>query len=101
MVLRKSITVELGLCDEHKAKHRRNVFITWALILLSVGSFILAVIAEDNTFALLGVLLLLAGIIVAVVAVRIVTAAKIDDKFAWLKGVNKDYLNELPQWPGA
>ena len=101
MVLRKSITVGLGLCEEHKAKHRRNVFITWALILLSVGGFVLAVIAEDNTLVLLGILLLLAGIIYAVAVVRIVTPAKIDDKFAWLRGVNKDYLNELPQWPGA
>lgn len=100
MVLRKSITVELGLCDEHKAKHRRSLFITWALILLGFGGFILAIVAEDGNLALPAALLLLVGIVYAVVAVRIVTPAKIDDKFAWLKGVNKDYLNELPQWPG-
>ncbi len=101
MVLRKTITLELGLCEEHRAKHRRNVFITWSLILLGVCGFVLAVIVEDNNFLLAGILFLVAGVIYAVVALRIVTPARIDDKFAWLKGVNKDYLDELPQWPGV
>jgi hypothetical protein len=101
MILRKTATLELGLCEEHRAKHRRNVLITWVLILLGVGGFVLAFSIEDNNFVLIGFLLLLAGVIYAVVAVRIVTPAKIDDKFAWVKGVNKDYLNELPQWPGV
>jgi hypothetical protein len=101
MVLRKSMTVELGLCEEHKEKHRRDVFITWGLILLGVAGFILALLVGDNTFLLLGILLLLAGIIYAVVAVRMVAPAKIDAQFAWLRGVNKDYLNELPHWPAA
>lgn len=101
MIVRKAVTVELGLCEEHMAKHRRNVFITWLLILLGVCGFVMAVIVGDNNFLLAGILLILAGIIYAVVAVRIVTPAKIDDKFAWLKGVNKDYLDELPQWPGV
>ena len=101
MILRKTATLELGLCEEHRAKHRRNVWVTWSLLLLAVGAFVMAVILEDNNFVLPGILLLLAGIIYGVVAVRIVTPAKIDDKFAWVKGVNKDYLDELPQWPGG
>ena len=100
MIVRKTATVELGLCEEHMAKRRRNVFITWLLILLGVAGFIMAIIVADNTFLLAGIILILAGIIYALVALRIVTPARIDDKFAWLKGVNKDYLDELPQWPG-
>jgi hypothetical protein len=101
MVLRKSATVELGLCEEHRAKHRRNVYITWALILLGFGGFILAAMLDDGNFVFIGFLLLIAGVIFAIVAVKIVSPARIDDKFAWLKGVNKDYLDMLPQWPGA
>ena len=40
------------------------------------------------------------GVIFAIVAVRSVIPTRIDDNFAWMKGVNKDYLNALPQWPG-
>jgi len=101
MIVRKAVTVQLGLCEEHMAKHRRNVFITWSLILLGVVGFVMAGIFEDTNFLLIGVLLIFAGIIYGVVAVRIVWPARIDDKFAWLKGVNKDYLDELPQWPGV
>jgi hypothetical protein len=101
MVLRKTATVALGLCEEHRAKHRRNVLIAWLLVGLGVAGFILTIFGADTNFALLGILLLLAGTIYAVVAVRIITVAKIDEKFAWLKGINKDYLDELPQWPGG
>jgi hypothetical protein len=44
---------------------------------------------------------LIVAIIYFVVAVRIVWPARIDDKFAWVKGINKDYLNDLPPWPGV
>ena len=101
MIVRKTATVEVGLCQEHMAKRRRNVFITLALILLGVLGFVLTVIFGDNNFLLAGIFLILAGIIYGVVALRIVTPARIDDRFVWLNGVNKDYLNELPQWPGV
>jgi hypothetical protein len=101
MILRKTATVELGLCEEHKAKHRRNIIATWLLVGLGVLGFVTALVVEDSNFILLGILLILAGIIYGSVTLRILTPAKIDDRFAWLKGVNKDYLDELPQWPGV
>jgi hypothetical protein len=101
LILRKTMIVELGLCDEHMKKHRRNVLITWGLILVGAGCFLLAVMAKDGVFVLAGIALMVAGVIYAVVAVRIVIPTRIDDNFAWLKGINKDYLNALPQWPGA
>jgi len=101
MILRKTATVEIGLCEEHKAKHRRNIIATWALVGLGVLGFITAMVVEDGNFVLLGILLLFAGIIYGSVTLRILTPSKIDDKFAWLKGANKAYLDELPSWPGA
>ena len=101
MILRKTATVDIGLCEEHKLKHRRNIVVTWVLVGLGVLGFVTALAVEDSNFILLGILLLLAGIIYGAVTLRILTPAKIDDRFAWLKGVNRDYLDELPQWPGA
>ncbi len=101
LIVRKRATVGVGLCEEHCAKRRKNLLITWSLVLLGVAGFILAMIEEDGTYALIGALLLLSGIIYGIVFARIVAPSKIDDKFVWLKGVNKDYLNLLPQWPGA
>jgi hypothetical protein len=101
MILRKTAVLELGLCEKHRAQRRRNVLITWALILLGFGGFVMAGMFDDMTFLWLGMLLLFAGIIYGVVTVRIVWPSKIDDQFAWVKGINKDYLNQLPQWPGV
>jgi hypothetical protein len=100
LVVRKRATVELGLCDEHLQKRRRNIFITLGLLLLGVVCFVLAIAANDGTPALLGVLLLLTGMIYGIFSIRVTAPIKIDDRFVWLRGVNLDYLDRLPQWPG-
>lgn len=101
MVVRKNATVEIGLCDEHRAKRRRNILITWVLVAIGVGGFALAIASNDGTYFGFGALALLGALIFGLVGVRIVTPAKIDDRFVWLRGVNKEYLDELPMWPGA
>jgi hypothetical protein len=100
LILRKRATVEIGLCERHLAKRRRNILITWLLFLLGVAGFIMAAVAEDGAYLLIGAILLLGAIVYGLLAVRVVAPSKIDDKFVWLRGVNKDYLNQLPQWPG-
>jgi uncharacterized membrane protein len=100
LIVRKSATVEIGLCEEHQKKRRRNILITWGLVLLSVGSFVMAVMLEDINYFLVGFVLLIAAIIYSIVAVRLIAPSKIDDKFVWLRGINKDYLDELPLWSG-
>lgn len=100
LIVRKVAVVEVGLCEEHLAKRRRNVLITWALVLLGAGGFVLAIMNEDPTYLLGGFVLFIAAIIYGLVAVRVVAPSKIDNQYVWLKGVNKDYLEELPLWTG-
>jgi hypothetical protein len=100
MVVRKRATVELGLCEEHKAKRRTFIWITLLMILGGVAGFFLAIAAEDGTPALIGSLLLIAGIFFGVFTIRVTYPSKIDDRFVWLKGVNADYLDQFPPWPG-
>lgn len=99
MIVRKRATVEIGLCQDHMAKRRKAVLVTWLLVLLGVCGFIASVVSNDGTYALVGFLFLIAGIIYGIVAARVVAPSKIDDRFVWLKGVNKDYLDALPAWP--
>lgn len=99
MILRKTATVEVGLCEDHSAVRRRDVLITWTLGLLTVGSFLLASQFRDLTFVGIGCLLLLATAFYGVLRVTIVTPTKIDDNLVWLKGVNPNYLATFPEWP--
>ena len=100
MVVRKMATIEIGLCDEHLKKRRRDLRITIGLLVAGLIGLALAIGFSDGTYLLLGFLGLIAALIYGIVAVRVVAPAKIDDQFVWLTGVNKDYLIELPAWPG-
>lgn len=100
MIVRKSATVEVGICDEHRALRKTFIWITWIVVVLGIAGIFLGLMANEGSPALFGVLLLVVGIIFGLIAVRVTAPARIDDQFVWLTGVNKDYLNQLPQWPG-
>lgn len=98
LILRKTATVEIGLCANHSALRKRDIMITWILGLLSAGSFFLAIQLEDATFAGTGVLLILSAAIYGILRVRVVTPTKIDEHLIWLKGFDPNYLADLPEW---
>lgn len=100
IVLRKTATVNVGLCQDHLTRRRRNLAITWALGVVAVLCFPLAAMLEEATFALVGLLLLFAAAIFGTVTARVVVPSRIDEHFVWIKGVNSDYLQEFPQWQG-
>jgi len=100
MVIRKTATVNVGLCDDHLSTRRRNLAITWILGIACVLCFPLAVMLDDGTPVFVALLLLFATAIYGVVTLRVVVPSKIDNHFVWLKGVNSDYLQEFPQWQG-
>ena len=98
MIMRKTATIEVGLCENHSAIRRRDIMITWTLGLLSVGSFFLASQLEDLTFVAIGGLLILAAALYGIARVKVVTPTKIDENLIWLKGFSRDYLIGLPEW---
>lgn len=101
LIIRKSATINVGFCPEHLAARKRNLAITWALGLLSIGTFILGAMLEDMNLFIVSFAFVLATAIYGIVTLRVVIPTKIDDHLVWLKGVNADYLQELPEWRGA
>ena len=100
MIVRKTATVNVGLCEEHLSSRRRSLLITWALGLGAVGSFVAAGLLEDGTFVLLAFALLMSCAVYGVVTLRVVAPNKIDNYFVWLKGVDANYLQQFPEWRG-
>ena len=100
MIASKRATIDVGLCEEHYNKRRTGILVSWLMFALSIGSFVLATILGGEFVAFLGGIFLLASIICAIVMTRVVVPKKIDDQFAWLRGVSDEYLNQLPAWGG-
>jgi hypothetical protein len=100
MVLRKTATINLGLCEEHLDIRRRNIAITWFVAIVGVLCFPVAAMLEDVAALCVGGLLLLGAAIYGSVTLRVVVPTKIDDHFVWLKGITPDYLRDFPQWNG-
>jgi hypothetical protein len=101
MVVRKTATVDVGFCPEHRAARKKHTVITWALGLMSIACLGLAALFEDATFVLGAIAFLFATAIYGIITLRVVVPTKIDDQFVWLKGVNAEYLQEFPDWRGA
>jgi hypothetical protein len=53
----------------------------------------------DAGSILAGVCLGMGGAIYGLIAARMVSPRRISDEYVWLKGVHRDFLNELPDWP--
>src|SRR5690349_14738678 len=79
MVVRKTATINIGLCEEHLSSRRRNILITWGLGFGCVASFVGASVLEDMRLVLLGIGLLFGCAIYGIVTLRVVVPSKIDD----------------------
>jgi hypothetical protein len=105
IVLSKRATIYIGLCDEWFARRRRAMLIGWGMVLASIGMFVggLAMIdRNDGMVALLifgSFVVFLVGAIYGLIAARMVAPTRITDDYVWLKGVHRDFLATLPDWP--
>jgi hypothetical protein len=101
MVLSKTATINVGLCETHAADRKRDIIIAWMLVALSIACFYFAVAFEMMAFVLVGAIVFLGGIIYGAVKARLVAPQKIDDQYVWLTGINAKYLDQFPEWGGA
>jgi hypothetical protein len=99
-IIGKRAIVDVPLCVEHRRLRWRDLLITWVIILSCLGAFAYAIVASSGWFALVGLLLLFAAAIYGSIRTTIVTPKRIDDHFAWLKGVGPEYLAPFPEFTG-
>jgi hypothetical protein len=93
------------LCRERIVRRRWTIAVAW---LVALGGIALMVIGIANTrpdnsawvISILGGLTLIAGLLIAVILVPVVTPARITKRYVWLKGVNPVFLASLPPFPG-
>ena len=101
LVLSKKATINVGLCEAHSTARKRDILITWILVLLSFASFYFAVVSEAMSLLFVGLALFMGAVIYGIVKARVVAPQRIDDQYVWLTGVHSHYLQEFPEWHPA
>lgn len=99
-IISEKATVYVGLCEQHMKRRRAAIFSGIGLLLLGMFTIIMALVMESGLLGVAGGGFLVAAIVVALVAHSIVRPKKIDSRFIWLDGIDRDYLSQLPFWPG-
>jgi hypothetical protein len=102
LIVRKTATVHIGLCDRHVAKRRTGVIVGWLLFFVGLGTMFAAGSAKGDAvafFVLGGIGLMLAGAIFGIVMAQTLRPKKIDNYFAWYTGACPEFLAELPDSP--
>jgi hypothetical protein len=96
--VRKTATVYLGLCDEHEARRKSGVTMTWVgvgagVFLILVGRFV-----DAPLLLLVAALGMLVALIVGGRRARVATVWKIDESHVWLKA-GPEFVRSLPDSP--
>ena len=101
MCVRKKAIMHIGFCDKHRVRRKWGILVCWLGVLGGFGMIFGGAIEGSGIVALLGIVLLLGAAIYGSVTGARISAAKITKENVWLKGVNKDFLAELPEWSGS
>jgi len=96
--VRKRATIEVGVSQEFLDKRKKAIIGGWVLFGIGLFAFGAAHSHSLGLLMLLGGIALLGGLIWAAPGAKIVTPARIETDYVWLKGVNKDYLAQFPDW---
>jgi len=98
--VRKKAIVQIGLCDKHRLRRKWGILVCWLGVLGGLVMLIGGAIQSSGIVALLGIGLLIGGAIYGGITGARVSAARITQDCVWLKGVNQNFLAELPEWSG-
>jgi hypothetical protein len=108
MLVRKKAVLHVGLCENHRAARKRDLLIGWCGALGGILVVVTAGVALSSTNSAVAGVMLLVGILAflfclfyGLAKAPVVKAAKITKENVFLKGVNRDFLAGLPEWPGA
>jgi DNA-directed RNA polymerase subunit RPC12/RpoP len=102
LAVRKKAVLHIGLCAKHRAQRRQALMVGWfgtlgGLALAGIGG-----LAFDSGWAALaGLVVFVGSAIYGGVRGTTISAVKITKENAWVKGVHRDFLADLPEWPGT
>ena len=96
----KKLKLHIGLCPKHRAQRWRAIIIGWGgalggLVLMVIG----AVVFDFGWPVLVGFIIFSGCAIYGGVKGLVISATAMNKEYALVKGVHRDFLAELPEWP--
>jgi hypothetical protein len=101
LIVRKKAILHIGLCERHRARRKQGLIIGYSSLLAGVVMIIVGAVSDSGRMAVAGLLLVLVGGIGGAIIARTIAAAKMEKEFVWITGCHRDFLADLPEWPGV
>ena len=101
LIVRKKATLHIGVCEKHRAQRKQDLIIGWSGALGGIGMLIASAVAQSGWLAFAGFVVMLFGLIWGGIRAPLVTASKITKENVWIRGAKREFLDTLPEWPGA
>lgn len=97
LCFQKTLKAEIGVCRGCRIRRRWDLLIGWVAFIggIAVG---LAGLMNEKQWGWAGPALFLFGLFWLIGRTQMLTASRIREGHAWLRGCHKDYLAKLPEW---
>ena len=96
----KRAIIHVGLCQKHRADYKLGVIIGWSTLLPGLILLLGGVALNHGDTAAGGAAVLIIGGIIAAILMTTVNPTKTTRDNIWMGNVNRDFLDQLPEWPG-
>ena len=97
-IVSKRAIVFVGLCAEHVRLRRFKIAAGLLLMATGLIGAIVAFSFNSGIGGLLGFAVFMFAVVWLIVVTRVVKPTRIDDQLVWIKGINSDFLAQLPAW---
>jgi len=97
LIVRKSGTIDPGLCPQHRKARTLWIAAGWGGALLGIGVAITGLAGDSCGLGIAGALLFLGAIITSLIQARVLYPVRIDPETIRLKGAGAAFLASLPE----
>jgi hypothetical protein len=103
LLMQKRLTITISICDAHRRKRRRAMWIAWLTVFVGFAILFYGVLGSRKGSAvviLIGVVVILAALVFGIIRTRIVWPRRITKDRAWVKGCCREFLASYPEYLG-
>ncbi len=98
LIVRKTATMQIGLCDEHEQRRKNGLMITWIGLAAGVLFMILGGTGDSPVLVMIGLVGLIVAAVVGGIRSRVVRVWKMDEETVWLTA-GAEFVRSLPTSP--